>query len=147
MKEEREKKKEEGIWVGIVIISTLILLLFIAYVNGDKIYKEKLKKCKASTIAYTYRLDRSGKHSNVMYCFYVDSIKFIDQTSVEWEYNNLYKYYEVKYNSDNPEENIIFCKNEIIPDSITLVKAGFKKKKSYYYDDITATYKEKWEWK
>jgi hypothetical protein len=141
-----EEKEKNGCVIGITIIVVLLTLLFFANKNANKNYDKKLKDCNATTIAYTYRLVKSGKNSNVKYYFYVDSIKYSDVTEASWEYENLYKFYKVKYNVGNPDESIIFCNKELIPDSLSLVKAGFKKKKVYYYDNITSTYKEKTEW-
>ncbi|MES2812262.1 MAG: hypothetical protein V4670_07320 [Bacteroidota bacterium] len=142
--EEKEKKSRI---VGLTIIIILLLILFFAITISDKNYTIKLKNCNATTIGFTNRLIRAGKHSNVRYYFYVDSIKYFDEIQASWEYENLHKFYKVKYNVSKPDENIIFCDEELIPDSLSLVKAGFQKKKIHYYDNITATYKEKSEWK
>ncbi|MBJ2123035.1 hypothetical protein [Flavobacterium sp. IB48] len=49
---------------------------------------------------------------------------------------------------NKPEENEIFLEEEVKPDSLSLVKAGFTKTKYYEYDNgVTGKYLEKSRWK
>ncbi|MEG2102158.1 MAG: hypothetical protein RRY99_11690 [Flavobacterium sp.] len=48
---------------------------------------------------------------------------------------------------NKPEENEIFLEEELKPDSLKLIEAGFTKTKYYEYDDVTREYLEKSKWK
>lgn len=143
MKEE----KKEGKFVGITIIVVLIGIIFFAKIKAENNYESKLKECNTSTIGYTNRIVGHGKNRNIRYYFYVNNVKYFDEVEPSWEFGNLHKFYNVKYDYKNPENNIIFSENQIFPDSLSLVKAGFTYTKSYFYDNVTSNYKEKWEWK
>ncbi len=61
--------------------------------------------------------------------------------------SRLNKFYEVKYDLENPKANYIVLEKEVKPDSITLVKAGFTRTKYYIYDaGVTCKYIEKLKW-
>lgn len=59
------------------------------------------------------------------------------------------KFYRVKYDPNSPEKgHAIILSEELKPDSITLVKAGFTKTKYYIYDaGATCKYIENSKWK
>jgi hypothetical protein len=136
---------EENVSVKAVLVIFSIFLL-IGYVFSENRHQEKIQNCDQSTIGYTHRIKSSGKHSALMYYFYVDSIKVISKAD-KFDANCSFRYYIVKYDKKNTDENIILLDQEINPDSLSLVKAGFKRKKIYYYDNVTSTYKERLEWK
>lgn len=75
--------------------------------------------------------------------------KIISKISVEkYDPTLLNKFYKVKYDLNKPEENDLILEEELQPDSITLVKAGFTKTKYYFYDaGVTCKYIEKSKWK
>ena len=85
----------------------------------------------------------------MQYYFYVNK-RIVSKVSVgnNTDSTVLNKFYKVKYDLNNPEENYIVLEEELEPDSISLVKAGFTKTKYYIYDaGITCKYIEKSKWK
>jgi hypothetical protein len=138
---------EENVSIkAVLVIFSIFLLMLVGYVFSENRQQEKMLNRDQSTIGYVHRIDWSGKNSDLKYYFYVDSLKFLSESRA-FDVDCLHKYYVVKYNSKNPKENALLLDQEINPDSLSLVKAGFKKKKNYYYDNVTSTYKEKSEWR
>jgi hypothetical protein len=138
MEEENTKRSNTSVIIFLVFL-TVIIGLIISKKN------QKVINYNQSTIGYTSRIEQYGKHSCLRYYFYVDSTKILSKNSKSSE-NYLHKFYVVKYDGNNPNENFIVLDREINPDSLSLVNAGFKKKKIYTYDPIKSNYKEKIKW-
>lgn len=126
-----------------VFLITLVGFIWLLF-KGNQSDKEKEKRCSIETIAYTNSIEKYSSGPDLKFYFYVNGRKVTGE--ITEAYSSLsHKFYKIRYNPNNVTENIIG--NELNPDSLAFIKAGFKIKKVYYYDDITATYKEKWEWK
>ncbi len=131
---------------GIIVFLALVIL-FVFFVNYNVNEYDKYKKTfKGEAIGLTTRIKHSNKTSFLKYYFYSDK-KVLSQVSSR-DYELVNKFYKVKYDLNNPEENFIILEKELKPDSITLVKAGFTKVKYYIYDGgVTCKYIEKSKWK
>ena len=130
----------------IAILSTIILSSLYFLVKNSNKNAEYKKTFKGETIGFTTRIKHSNKTSSLRYYFYTDK-KVLSQVSSR-DYNLVDKFYKVKYDLNNPENNYIVLEEELKPDSISLVKAGFTKTKYYIYDaGVTCKYIEKSKWK
>jgi hypothetical protein len=143
--EEVEKKTNWEVFVFMLIVVILFVLFFRYKSNKDHKYE---KTFKGETIGLTIRIKYSGKTRDLRYCFYSGGKKILGNAPIV-NYDLLDKFYRVKYDINNPEKgHYIILKEELKPDSITLVKAGFTKIKYYIYDDgATCKYIEKSKWK
>jgi hypothetical protein len=131
--------------VGIALVA-LIFLFSIFSNKNEKKYDEYDKNLKGETIALATRIKHAGKTSSLRYYFYANK-KVLSEVSSR-DYDLVDKFYKVKYDLNNPDENYIVLEEELKPDSITLVKAGFTKTKYYIYDGgVTCKYIEKSKWK
>ncbi|KIA98982.1 MULTISPECIES: hypothetical protein [unclassified Flavobacterium] len=133
------------IFIAVIIISTVHFLFKNAHRNDEHRYR---KTFKGETIGLTLRIKQSGKSQYLRYCFYSGKKKILGGASIV-DYNLVNKFYKVKYDLDNPEKgHYIILKEELKPDSISLVKAGFTKVKYYTYDGgVTCKYIEGSKWK
>lgn len=131
--------------VFFILISLFILSLFYHKEEQDNNYKESFK---GETIGLATRFKYGRKTIYVQYYFYLDK-KIISKISVKKNDPEVFnKFYKVKYDLNNPQESYIVLKEELEPDSISLVKAGFTKTKYYIYDaGVTCKYIEKTKWK
>ncbi|KUJ63370.1 hypothetical protein AR687_04285 [Flavobacteriaceae bacterium CRH] len=131
----------------ILFIVVVGLLLYSIY-NGNK-ESNHIKSFKGETIGLLTRVKDNDEHGyTLQYYFYLD--KKIRSVIYVKEYNEgiINNFFKVKYNISNPEENDIILQEELEPDSISLVKAGFTKTKYYFYDaGVTCKYIEKSKWK
>lgn len=133
-------------WTGLIVFFTLVIL-FVFFVNKYvKEYSEYRKTFKGEAIGLATKIKRSNKHTYLKYYFYSNKRVLGEISSADYELVN--KFYKVKYDLNNPEENYIVLEKELKPDSIALVKAGFTKIKYYIYDGgVTCKYIEKSKWK
>ncbi|MEL1240805.1 hypothetical protein [Flavobacterium flavipallidum] len=141
-------KNKKGNYVGIIVfVAIVFVLLFFNYYEKHKI-EEYRRTFKGQTIGFTTRYKNHSKSISIKYYFYyreriVGSMIVYGNNS-----NRLSKFYKVKYNLKNPYENYIVLDEELQPDSLELVKAGFTKVKYYIYDEgRTSEYIEKSKWK
>lgn len=127
-----------------VVVSFIIYQIYFGQKNDYR------KSFKGETIALVTINEGTERHKVVRYYFYTDR-KILGKIGNRTRQNNLYKeinkFYKVKYDLNKPEENEIFLEEELKPDSLALVKAGFVKTKYYEYDDATGKYLEKSKWK
>lgn len=130
-----------------IIVFLALLILFVFFVNYNVNEYDKYKKTfKGEAIGLATKIKHSNKTSFLKYYFYSDK-KVLSQVSSR-DYELVNKFYKVKYDLNNPEENYIVLEKELKPDSITLVKSGFTKIKYYIYDGgVTCKYIEKSKWK
>ncbi len=141
---KRDIDKIKGL-IGITFIGLIFLSVFFSNKKGDE-YNEYKKTFKGETIALATRIKHAGKTSSLRYYFYTDK-KVLSEVSSR-DYDLVDKFYKVKYDLNNPDENYIVLEEELKPDSITLVKAGFTKTKYYIYDaGVTCKYIEYSKWK
>lgn len=101
---------------------------------------------KGETIGLTTKFKKKSRRRYLQYCFHVNG-KIISLTGTLRNEDVLNKFYKVKYDLDNPVANYIVLDEELRPDSLTLVNAGFTKVKYYIYDGgRTSEYIEKSKW-
>jgi len=129
------------------LIAVFVISLFLDRCK-DNSYKESINRYKGETIGYTTCFVKSGKTSSLKYFYYINGEKIINKDYSYATRSNsfLKKFYLVKYDINNPNECQIVLEDTINPDTNAVMNLGFKKKKIYYYDHITSTYKEKTEW-
>lgn len=134
-------------WKAIVFFILIGLLGLSIYYHKDD-YSNRRKSFKGEAIGLSTRFKYGRKVTYLQYYFYLDK-KIISKISVEkYDPTLLNKFYKVKYDLNKPEENDLILEEELQPDSITLVKAGFTKTKYYFYDaGVTCKYIEKSKWK
>lgn len=124
-----------------------IVMYQIYYSNQQSDYRDSFK---GETIALVTINEGTERHKVVRYYFYTDR-KILGKIGNRSRNSNLYheinKFYKVKYDLNKPEENEIFLEEELKPDSLKLIEAGFTKTKYYEYDDVTRGYLEKSKWK
>lgn len=111
---------------GIVIFIGILIFIIFSIKNADK-YNDYKKTFKGETIGFVTRIEREGKRDYLKYYFYSDR-KILSEVSSQ-NYGLVNKFYKVKYDLNNPEQNYIVLGEELQPDSLTLVKAGFTKNK------------------
>ncbi|MBF4514842.1 hypothetical protein IRZ71_00710 [Flavobacterium sp. ANB] len=135
--------------IKVIVFFMLVGLLIYSMYYNDKEQGNYLKSFKGEKIGLLTRVKDHDEHGyTLQYYFYLD--KKIRATIYVKEYDSeiLNKFFKVKYNINNPEENYIVLEEELEPDSISLVKAGFTKTKYYVYDaGVTCKYIEKTKWK
>jgi len=138
---------KETNWKAIVFFILIGLLGLSIYYHKDD-YSNHRKSFKGKTIGLSTRFKYGRKVTYLQYYFYLDK-KIISKISVEkYDPALLNKFYKVKYDLNKPEENDLILEEELQPDSITLVKAGFTKTKYYFYDaGVTCKYIERSKWK
>lgn len=140
----REKENNDNlIHVSIILFFGLIIsLIFSLHYKGE--YKKPLKE---ETIGLATRI-KQGRQSTLRYYFYYDKKRILGSASLA-NPDLVNKFYRVKYDPNNPEKgHAIILSEELQPDSITLVKAGFTKTKYYIYDaGVTCKYIENSKWK
>ncbi len=153
MKEEREKKSystflKENEGKIMLTITIVCIFLIIIYSNiNEKEYYKKIDNYQGKTIGKVYSI-RLGKHSYLKYYFYDNNKKYFSEARYsEYTDENFEKYYLVIFNEKNPYNSHIYLNKEIQPDSVKLIKAGFKYVTYYEHDIPTNTYikKHKWE--
>ena len=131
-----------------VLIFTLIFsVLYTLFDNSRSTkfntYKETFK---GEAIGLTMNFRNVGRHRLLIYCFYVNG-KVMSKRKTIGENELLNKFYKVKYDLKNPKGNYIFLDQELMPDSLTLVKNGFTWTKYSVYDaNVTSRYLEKAKW-
>ncbi|CAD0001378.1 hypothetical protein [Flavobacterium salmonis] len=128
-------------------IIAIIIIIFFSRKDDSK-SEENIKSFKGEAIGLATRFKYGRKVTYLQYYFYLDK-KIISKISVDkYDPTLLNKFYKVKYDLNKPEENDLVLEAELQPDSITLVKAGFAKKKYYFYDaGVTCKYIQKSKWK
>lgn len=143
---KRDFDKIKGV-IGIAFLG-LIFLFSIFSNKNEKKDDEYSTNLKGETIGLSTRFKYGRKVVYLQYYFYLDK-KIISKISVEkYDPELLNKFYKVKYDLNNPEENHIVLEEELESDSLALVKAGFTKTKYYIYDGgVTCKYIEKSKWK
>jgi replicative superfamily II helicase len=136
-------------WKTIFLFMIAGLLIYEVYNNVQQ--DDYRKSFKGETIALVTINEGSREDKVLRYYFYTDR-KILGKIGNRSRHSNLYKeinkFYKVKYDLNKPEENEIFLEEEVKPDSLSLVKAGFTKTKYYEYDNgVTGKYLEKSRWK
>ncbi|KAF2329636.1 hypothetical protein [Flavobacterium ginsenosidimutans] len=136
-------------WKTIFLFMIAGLLIYEVYKNVQQ--DDYRKSFKGETIALVTINEGSREDKVLRYYFYTDR-KILGKIGNRSRHSNLYKeinkFYKVKYDLNKPEENEIFLEEEVKPDSLSLVKAGFTKTKYYEYDNgVTGKYLEKSKWK
>lgn len=143
MKEKRKKTSNKG-YLLIIIIFCGLLFFFIF--KGIK-HNQEIKTYSGSTIGLANSFKHYAKTKDLNYYFYINGQRIISKTSGRELYNkDLKKFYRIRYDISNPENNHIILSNHLEPDSLTLVKAGFTYKKYYEHDITTNTYRERYKW-
>ena len=136
-------------WIKVIVFFILVGSFIYAIYYNDKEQGDYIKSFKGETIGLLTRERDHDEHGyTLQYYFYLD--KKIRSVIYVKEYDKgiLNKFFKVKYDLNKPEENYIVLEEELEPDSITLVKAGFDKIKYYIYDaGVTCKYIEKTKWK
>jgi len=134
--------------IGPILLFAILFVLFFLSNKDAEEYDKYKKTLKGETIGFATRTEKV-KRDYLKYYFY-SGRKILSETSIE-RYNGdelINKFYKIRYNINNPEENYIVLEEELEPDSISLVKAGFTKIKYYFYDaGVTCKYIEKSKWK
>ncbi|QOG02692.1 hypothetical protein [Flavobacterium sp. MDT1-60] len=152
MLEEKEEINEKPKWIWSVVLLTIVILFILFVSNNANKYQRYKETFKGETIGFTTRIEHANKTSSLKYYFYSDK-KVLSEVSTRGyegdEYELINKFYKVKYDLNNPEKgHYIILEEELSPDSLTLVKAGFTKTKYYIYDaGVTCKYIEKSKWK
>ncbi|UUW10604.1 hypothetical protein NLG42_07270 [Flavobacterium plurextorum] len=136
-------------WKTIFLFMVAGLLIYQVY---DNIQQDDYRKSfKGETIALV-TINEGFREDKVLRYYFYTNRKILGKIGNRSRHNSLYKeinkFYRVKYDLIKPEENEIFLEEELKPDSLALVKAGFIKTKYYEYDDgATGKYLEKSKWK
>jgi len=136
-------------WKTVFLFMIAGLLIYEVYKNVQQ--DDYRKSFKGETIALVTINEGSREDKVLRYYFYTDR-KILGKIGNRSRHSNLYKeinkFYKVKYDLNKPEENEIFLEEEVKPDSLSLVKAGFTKTKYYeYHNGVTGKYLEKSRWK
>ena len=141
MKEKREKK----ISISSIFAIGILFCIFIFALNTAN--NEEHTTFNKATIAFASRFETTGKTKGLIYYFYNNDIRYVGKTSGKDLYKSgLKKFYKIKFKEENPEENRILLASNVYPDSISLVKAGFKYVKYREHDIATNTYIERYKW-
>lgn len=135
-------------WGKIFFFSTIVIIFFFVVRNSNIEHEKFKKRLTEETIGFATRTEYANKTTHLKYYFYLNG-KILSETKIDGSDETLTnKFYKVKYNPNDFSENEIVLDEELVPDSITLVKAGFTKTKYYIYDDgVTCKYIEKSKWK
>lgn len=141
------KKENEKYFVfGFLAIAFIFLTLYAKDVKKD--LENERANYKGNTIGYATRIKSYKNHRDLIFYFYKDKKRYVSKIDIRDNYNDiLKKYYTVIYDNENPENNYLYIKRNLEPDSITLVKAGFTYTKVYDHDFRTDTYNLRYEWK
>ena len=132
--------------IGPILLIAIIFLLFFLSSKDANEYNQYKKTFKGETIGFVTRIEREGKRDYLKYYFY-SGRKILSEVLSE-DSGLVNKFYKVKYDLDKPEKHYIVLDEELKPDSISLVKAGFTKTKYYIYDaGVTCKYIENSKWK
>jgi len=143
MKEKRKKK----INFSVLIAFGLLFCIFIFGIYSRNKYENEIKTYSGSTIGLANSFKNYAKTRDLNYYFYINEKRIISKVSgKELTSKNSKKFYKVKYDIHNPKNNHILLSNKICPDSISLVKSGFKRIKYHEHDIITNTYIEHYKW-
>lgn len=143
MKEKREKK----INFPVLLAFSLLFCIFIFGIYSGNKYKQEIKTYSGSTIGTANSFKNYAKTKDINYYFYLNGKRIISKTSGSgYTFKDLKKFYKIKYNINNPENNHILLESKIFPDSISLTKAGFKYIKYYEHDIVTNTYIAHYKW-
>ncbi len=141
--EETDKKRNEFV--------LLILSLCVVYIVGSyikNIYFKEIESYKSKAIGKTNKIISAGKGTVFFqYYFYYNNKKYTSNSKHNnFDKNNLKKFFLVSFDKQKPENSHIYLENELNPDSITLVKAGFKCITYYEHNISTNSYIEKHKW-
>jgi hypothetical protein len=132
--------------IGPILLIAIIFLLFFLSSKDANEYNQYKKTFRGETIGFVTRIEREGKRDYLKYYFY-SGRKILSEVLSE-DSGLVNKFYKVKYDLDKPEEHYFVLDEELKPDSISLVKAGFTKTKYYIYDaGVTCKYIEYSKWK
>jgi hypothetical protein len=132
--------------IGPILLIAIIFLLFFLSSKDANEYNQYKKTFRGETIGFVTRIEREGKRDYLKYYFY-SGRKILSEVLSE-DSGLVNKFYKVKYDLDKPEEHYVVLDEELKPDSISLVKAGFTKTKYYIYDaGVTCKYIEYSKWK
>lgn len=135
-------------YFSITLIIVLLLFLFIKS-NQSKVKKAiNAENYNGEAIGLTTRFKKADKHNyHLRYYFYYNNERVLGKVNGnDLNSSVLNKYYQIKFNENNPVENEIILENEIKPDSTILIKSGFKHKRNYTHNISTNTYEENWKW-
>ncbi|WP_445711085.1 hypothetical protein [Flavobacterium sp.] len=128
----------------------LIVFLFVLDFYNKRGKQEENEKYDGKSIAYTKKIFRGeNSHSIKFYFYYKNKLYYGKQTLEDKEEHRsdiINDYFLVTFDKNNLEKNYIHLDKQIEPDSLTLVKTGFKYKKYYEYDISNNTYIEHYKW-
>lgn len=142
----KEKRKKKINFSALVVFGLLFCISIFAIYSGNN-YEDKIKTYSGRTIGIASSFENYAKTKDINYYFYINEKRIISKTPGNHITNRyLKKFYIIKYDKTNPENNHILLSNQMHPDSLTLVKAGFKYKKYYEHDIATNTYIERYKW-
>jgi hypothetical protein len=128
------------------ILVFIVIAILIVFIETQQ-YKAKIETFKSETIAKASRFKNANKSIYLCFYFYYNGEKVLGKTSGhDLSSSILDKFYQVKLNENNPDENEIILENEIKPDSTTLIKSGFKYVQFHKLNISTNTYEENWKW-
>lgn len=142
MEEEEgtQMRPKDWLFLGIFIF---FFFLFAQYLRS--IEAQKRQSYTGTAVGYSVRIIPAGDESELRYYFYVNRSRYLSEMDT-YEYDDLHKYFVVRYNEKNPNESTLLLEEELKPDSLTLVNAGFTFTKKYIYDAISSSYKEESKW-
>ncbi|GIQ60552.1 hypothetical protein Flavo103_36880 [Flavobacterium collinsii] len=142
---EKNDNKFIFIMTGVFLVSIISLTLFSRLRKNE--YATYAKTFKGETIGLTIRIKSSGRSSFLRYYFYANDKRILGGASIV-NPNLVGNFYKVKYDLNDPEKgHCIILNYELKPDSITLVNAGFVKRKKYIYDaGVSCKYIEEVRW-
>src|SRR5574343_141495 len=142
MEEENIKKKNEII---LLILAFCILLIFANYQKNS--YFEEIKSYKSKTIGKANKIKSGGKVNYLEYYFYYNNKKYLSTSKHnDFDKDYLKKFFLVVFDKKKPENSHIYLENEIKPDSIKMIRAGYKHSYYFEYDIPTNTYVKKHKW-
>ena len=145
MKEDKKDLNKVELVIGTIFLVALFFSIFLSNKNQDN-YEKYKQTFKGETIGFATRIDHEGKRDYLKYYFYSGG-KILSEV-LSGDSGLVNKFYKVKYDLNKPEEHYIVLDEELEPDSISLVKAGFTKTKYYFYDaGVTCKYIEYSKWK
>lgn len=149
IKEDVRLQKKKDKWNLIIfiffVVSSAIFLIY-TYRSDDF-----SKSFEGNTIGLITRIENCRRFKCLRYYFYIEDKKILSGMQIRNFQGNpqdlVNKFFKVKYDLNNPDENEIFFREELETDSLMLVKSGFVKTKYYEYDDVSKKYLEKLKWK
>lgn len=131
---------------------TLFIVLSIFLIIKSNLFKTKktidIENFNGEAIGITTQFKKADKYNyNLRYYFYYHNERILGKINGnDLDTTVLNKYYQIKFNENNPVENELILENEIKPDSTILIKSGFKHKKYYTHNISTNTYEENRKW-